>query len=268
MRREDGTRLAAAAGALALGAAAAAAEKPALNAAAVDKAMDALKTLDWGQDYALVRPIDEAIAATRGDLPARKGLETRLAAVLKTDAPRDAKDFVCRKLMVIGTAESVPVLAGLLAERDLSHMARYALERIPAPEAAQAMSEALPKLSGQLKIGVIGSLGVRRDKASVAGLKSLLGDADPAVACAAATALGVIGSPEAAKALGEAPKTAHAGVTQTVADARLACAERLLAEGNKADAKAVYASLNGPDQPKSVRLAATRGLLNVAAKKD
>ncbi len=61
-------------------------------------------------------------------------------------------------------------------------MARYALERIPAPEAAQAMRDALPQLSGKLKVGVIGSLGVRQDAASVPALAALLGDADPAVA--------------------------------------------------------------------------------------
>ncbi len=83
MRREDGTRLAAAAGTLALGTAAAAADKPAWNAAAVDKALDALKTFDWGQDYSLVKPIDEAIVATQGDLAARKGLESTLAVMKK-----------------------------------------------------------------------------------------------------------------------------------------------------------------------------------------
>ena len=172
-----------------------------MDKAAVDKAFEALKTYDWGTDRNLLKPIDDAVVATHGDAAARKELETRLAAVLKTGVSRDAKDYVCRKLMVIGTAESVPTLAGLLADKDLSHMARYALERIPAPEAAQALRDALPKLSGALKVGVIGSLGVRRDAASVPALAALLADADKAVACAAACALGDIGNPEAAKAL-------------------------------------------------------------------
>ena len=208
------------------------------------------------------------MAATHGDAAARKELETRLAAVLKTGASRAAKDFVCRTLKMIGTAESVPALAALLPDKDLSHMARYALERIPAPEAAQAMRDAVPKLSGALKVGVIGSLGVRRDAASVPALAAALGDADKAVACAAACALGDIGSPEAAKALGGFAKKAPEGVKLAVADARLACAERLLADGKKAEAMAIYKSLSGEDQPKHVRLAATRGLLSAAGKKD
>ena len=142
----------------------------------LDKAFETLKTYDWGTDRNLLKPIDDAVVASHGNAAARKELETRLAAVLTTGVSRDAKDFVCRKLMVIGTAESVPTLAGLLADKDLSHMARYALERIPAPEAAQAMRDALPKLNGALKVGVIGSLGVRRDAASVPALAALLAD--------------------------------------------------------------------------------------------
>jgi len=243
-------------------------DKPKVDKAAVDAAFEALKTYDWGTDRKPLMPLDEAVIATHGDAAACKDLETRLAAVLKTNASRAAKDYVCRKLMMIGTAQSVPALAPLLADKDLSHMARYALERIPAPEAAQAMRDALPKLSGAPKVGVIGSLGVRRDAASVPALAAALGDADKAVVCAAAGALGRIGSVEAAKALGEAAKKAPEGVKLAVADGLLVCAETLLAAGNKAEALAIYKSLAGEDQPKHVRLAATRGLLAVAGKKE
>ena len=204
MRYRDGRRLVLAAMLTVLGGVTAvAADKPAVDQAAVNKAFEALKTYDWGKDYSVLKPIDDAVVATHGDAAARKNLETRLAAVLKTNVSRDAKDYVCRKLMVIGSAESVPTLAGLLPNKGLSHMARYALERIPAPEAAQALRDALPRLRGALKVGVIGSLGVRRDAASVPALVALLGDADKAVARAAAYALGDIGSLEAAKALGQ-----------------------------------------------------------------
>ena len=239
-----------------------------VDKAAVDKAFEALKTYDWGTDRKTLGPIDEAVVATHGDAAARKDLETRLVAVLKGRASRSAKDYVCRTLKTIGTAESVPALAALLPDKDLSHMARYALERMAAPEAAAAMRDALPRLSGALKVGAIGSLGVRRDAASVAALADLLGDADKAIASAAAGALGMIGSPEAGKALGQRAKKAPEGLKPAIADACLACAERLLGDGKKAEAIALYKSLSGEDQPKHVRLAATRGLLAAAGKKD
>lgn len=266
MQYKDVTRSAAVAATILSAGAAVAADKPAVDKAAVDKAFDALKTYDWGADYGQVRPIADAVTATFGDAAARKELEGRLLAALKSGISRSAKDVVCRALMVAGTAESVPTLAALLPEAEMSHMARYALERIQAPEAAAALRDALPKLNGKLKIGAIGSLGVRRDATSVPALAGLLGDADAAVAKAAAAALGDIGTPEAAKTLGDA-KPAEA-VQAAVADASLACAERLLADGKKVEAMAVYKSLSGEQQPKHVRLAATRGLLSAAGKKD
>lgn len=232
----------------------------------LDQAFDALKKYDWGTDPKVLKPIDEAVVTCQGDAAARKELETRLAAVLKTDAPRDAKDYACRKLMLIGTAESVPALAALLTEKDHSHMARYALERIPAPEAARAMRDALPKLSPELKVGAISSLGVRRDAASVSALGALLSDTDGAVAKAAAHALGDIRTAEAAKALSSG-KPAAEGVKLAVTDASLSCAEGLLAGGDKGEALVIYKGLVGQDLPKHMRLAATRGMLACAGKK-
>ncbi len=170
------TRLALAAALPVMGgtAAALAADPPAVDKAAVDKAFDALKTYDYGQDRNLLKPIDDAVIATHGDAAARQDLEKRLADVLKGNVTRDAADYACRTLRVIGTAESVPALAGLLAERDLSHMARYALQAIPVPEAAKALRDALATLNAELKVGVIGSLGVRRDAESVPALAALL----------------------------------------------------------------------------------------------
>jgi HEAT repeat protein len=224
-----------------------------------------LKSYDWGTDPKVLKPIDEAVVATHGDAAARKELESRLAAVLASSVSRDAKDYVCRKLMIIGTAASVPALAELLSEKDHSHMARYALERIPVAEAAGALRDALPKLAGALKVGVIASLGVRRDAASVPALAALLGATDTTVARAAAAALGAIRSAEAAKALAHAkPSAGEAKFAAT--DATLACAEGLLAGGKRAEALAVYKGLSNGDQPKHVRLAATRGMLACAGK--
>jgi HEAT repeat protein len=229
-------------------------------------AFEALKTYDWGTDRKTLNPIDDAVIATRGDAAARLALEKRLVAVLGSGASRSAKDYVCRTLKTMGTAESVPALTALLPDKDLSHMARYALERTPAPEAAAALRSALPGLTGALKAGVIGSLGVRRDEASVPVLAGSLSDTDKAVAAAAACALGSIGTPEAAKALRKSAATASQGVKSAVADGCLVCAERLLSDGHKVEAIALYKSLGSQDQPKHVRLAATRGLLSTAGK--
>ena len=192
-------------------------------------------------------------------------MENRLTAVLKTNVSRDAKDFACRKLMIIGTAASVPTLASRCRTKIWLTCRGLHWSAIPAPEAAQALRDALLKLNGSLKIGVISSLGVRRDADSVAPLAKLLTDSDPAVARAAAIALGDIRTSQAATALRDA-KSASTEVKPAVTDASLFCAEGLLADGKKAEALAVFKAYVGEDQPKHVRLAATKGMLACAGK--
>jgi len=232
----------------------------------LDAAFDALKKYDWGTDRAPLAPIEDAVTASHGKEDARKDLESRLLVALKSDISRDAKDYVCRKLTIVGTGVSAATLAGLLGDKDHAHMARYALERIQASEAGQALRDALAKLSGNLKIGVISSLAARRDAAAVPAISASLVDSDVAVARAAAIALGEIGSADAAKTLQAATPSA-AEAKQAVVDAQLACAESLLAADKKTEAMAIYKSLAGEQQSKLVRLAATRGLLACVGKK-
>ncbi len=232
----------------------------------IDQAFEALKTFDWGADRAVLNPIDEAVVSTHNDAAARAVLEKKLIAALDGSLTRAGKDFVCRILMAIGTAASVPVLSKLLAQPDDAHLARFALERIPGTEARQALLESLSKSKGAQLLGVIGSLGSRLEPESIAALAGLLGNADENVSVAAACALGAIRNSEAAKALGSA-KPASDLAKMAVIDARLACAEGLLANGKAAEALPIYKSLVGDDVPKHVKLGATRGILACAGKK-
>jgi len=240
---------------------------PAAADEALDKAFEALKTYDWGTDRNVLKPIDDAVAASHGDDAARGALEKKLAAVLGTDAKQTAKDYACRKLSLIAKAGSVPALAALLTDEKLSHMGRYALERMPCDEAVAAMRDALPKVKGLAKVGVINSLAVRRDAASTDALAALLKDSDSQVAGAAASALGDIGTSEAAKALGGFVAGPPEGLKLVAADAYLTCAERLVAGGKKLEAVAIYKALNKPEQAKHVQVAAKRGMLEAMKKK-
>lgn len=265
MQIQDALRLASVPAAMALSNAAMAA---AVDQAALDKAFEELKVYDWGKDPNSVKPITEAVVAVHGDAAASKALEAKLAEIVKSSPQRDAKDFACRALMVIGTADSVPTLAALLTDKDNAHMARYALERIQAPEAAAALRDALGKTSGALKIGVIASIGARRDAAAAGALTALLADSDAKIASAAACALGDIGSLEAAKALTDFVKKAPEGVKTNAIDAALVAAEKLLGDGKKIDALAVYKTLSADEMPDAAKLAAKRGMLAVMGKKN
>jgi HEAT repeat protein len=254
---------------LAAGAATVAAAKAVAqtDSAAVDKALETLKTYDWGADREALKPIDQAIIATQGDADARRALEKSLVDALASGISRSAQDYVCRKLRVVGTTQSVEALAALLPAGETSHIARYALERIPDEKAAEAMRDALPKVSSKLKPGIIGSLGVRRDKKSIMVISRLLGDSDIQVAKAAAQSLGLIGTSAAAKELSKFAKKASANMKMPVADACLVCAEQLLADGKKSEAVALYNELKGDDQAPHVKAAAMKGILTAATKK-
>jgi hypothetical protein len=240
----------------------------AFDAQTLDAPFTALAAYDWGADAAPFKTIDAAVVAAHGDASLRADLEKRLAAILGAGPSRAAKEYACRKLAMIGTAASVPALAALLADKDISHMGRFALERIPGPEATDALRAALGTVEGSLKVGMISSLAGRRDAGSVPLLAALLGG-DAAIATAAAAALGRIGTPDAAAALAAAKATGP--VADAVVDARLACAEALARAGDRAAAKAIYAAIEADagtaaatHRQRAIRTAARAGLIAVA----
>ncbi len=192
--------------------------------------------------------------------PAGKAREAKLLAVLKSNADRKAKADACRLLARCASKDSVPTLAALLGDEKLAHMARYALEPCPDPAAGDALRDALGKLKGKLLVGVIGSVGVRRDPKAVGALTGLLGDTDAEVAKGAARALGNIGTPAAAAAIEAAlPRTA-AGNRADFCEGILRCAEALAAAGQTDDAAAIYDRLRTvKNVPRQIHTAALRG---------
>ena len=169
---------------------------------AADNAVDpyqALAKWEFGQSRQPLAQIEEQIRETAPT--DYKAIEAKLLPVLKShDTPKDAKRYICRWLALVGSADCVPVVAELLADADLSHPARMALEPMADPAAAAALRDALSKVKGQQLVGVISSLGARRDAEAVSALRGLTGDGDAAIAGTAITALGEIGSEEIGRA--------------------------------------------------------------------
>ncbi|HUT01168.1 MAG TPA: HEAT repeat domain-containing protein, partial [Phycisphaerae bacterium] len=189
----------------------------------------------------------------------RKEIEAGLLSVL--EAPKatfDSRQYVCRLLRRIGGQRSVGALAKLLGDESLSHMARFALQHMPGEKAGEALREALGKLEGPLRIGVIDSLGRRGDGKAVAALARLAGGSDKETAAAAVSALGNLATAEAAKALAAA--RVPEGLEALRADAQLRCADALSARGEAPAAASVYRKLAEPSNPTMIRIAAFRGL--------
>jgi hypothetical protein len=237
-----------------------------LDKPALDLAFDALKSYDYGSGRAALVPIDEAVVAALSDSSLRLELEQRLAALLPGQISRVAKDYVCSKLVLIGSAASVPAVAALLGDKDVSHLALTALAAIPSSDSTRALRQALPKLTGPPKAGAIDALGFRRDPESVPLLAKLLEDSDVEIARAAAAALGNIGNSDAVQVLQQFKTKAPETLQLALCDSTLACAEHLAGAGKRSEALAIYKSLNDSKHPKHVQLAARRGLLMAVQK--
>ena len=199
-------------------------------------------------------PVQVEALITKTPLDERVPVEEALIKIVESkNSTPEAKWFCCRMLQRVGTEKCVPTLAALLADEEMSHFARLALQRMTDSEkAGEALRNALGKATDNLKPGIIGSIAERRDRKAVRQISKLTASEDLVVAGAALQALGKIGGKRAKKAI-EGAKVA--------ADLKAAKLDALLvyAEG-AADAetfKYIYVKV----QNDTHRAAALRGLL-------
>ena len=226
---------------------------------ALGDAYEDLAKYDWSSSGEPLGVIGQEIRDA-GTPEALLEIEKKLVRVLEAkEAKYAAKQFVCRMLRRMGTKESVPALSAQLTDEKLSHMARFALTRMGCPEAGAALRDAIGKTAGDLKIGVIDSIGRRRDTADVPALRDLLQNKETAQA--AVRALGNIGGKSALDALAKPKVAAELSVEKQ--DAMLKCVDIMLADGEDAS---TYDAMFGKSNPKMIRIAALRGI--VLAKKE
>lgn len=198
--------------------------------------------------------------------------ETDPIAVLKSDADLKVKQDACIALSIKGGPDAIPVLEGLLFDEKLSHMARYALEPMPFPEAGAALRRALAKSSGKIKVGLMNSLANRGDTEIVPTLIAALSDGDILVVQEAARCLGALATPECATALMDTlPNTdGPSRKRHAICDGMLRCAEAFTAAGKKAEAIALYDLLlaEASDVASEVQTAALRGAVMARGPRD
>lgn len=204
--------------------------------------------------------IATVLAAVQLPMVAAETAEEQQIAILQSNASLQQKDAACAELKRVGTARCVPVLAPLLADEQLTHSARYALESMSQPEAGAALIGALNKTTGLAKAGIINSLGNRHETAALTALTPLVRDRDPLVASAAAVALGKIGGIQALQVLNAARADAPREVQPAVIDGLLRCAEQSLAKGDNTAASVIYRQCLDSKEPR-FQTAAQRGLI-------
>lgn len=184
--------------------------------------------------------------------------ESALIETLKSGEIEE-KAIACKQLAIYGSKEAVPELAKLLSDEQLSSWSRIALEAIPDPSADAALLTAAKTLHGQLLVGTINTLGVRRSAGAIDHLTRSLKDADAEVASASAVALGRIGNEQATRVLRQSLTKSPPALRSAVAEGCILCAERLLAEGKHDQAAELYDAVRKAEVPKQRTLEATRG---------
>lgn len=194
-----------------------------------------------------------------------KDVEETMVAVLSDKASTpDAMEYACRILRVVGSEACVKTVAPLLTDPKLSHYARFALQGNASPAVDAALEGALKNTSGALKVGIINSLGARRDANAVPALGALTADADKDIAIAAMAALGHIATVDAASAL-QASGAGPALLTNKQ-NSLIECADRLEGRDGRKLATAIFSDLAGNGANALIKLAGVRGLLKTSPK--
>ena len=228
----------------------------ALDTKALEEKLSKAATYDYGQSREVLTEIADIAKGSYENAAELKQIEAQLDKFLQSDATPASKQFICKQLSIIGTEQSVPVLSGMLLKAETADMARYALERIPGEAVNEALRDALGKTEGLSKIGIINTLGMRRDRKAVASLAGLMNSKDGQVASAAVAALGHIADPEAAKSLSQAKGRFIGELRSQVLDAYLKCADEYVARGERPQALEIYKELYKPDDSAPIRSAA------------
>ncbi len=227
----------------------------------LDQALTVVQRFEYGANSNPLEFIEQTVMAAATRPGERAQVEQRLLATLANTRTRDGKIFLCRQLRTIGTEQCIGRLEPLLADPEVSHAARYALGSIEGDAASAALHRTLNRVPPALQVGMANTLGERRYTPATNDLVRLLGSSEPAVAGAAAKALGRIGNPIAVAALQKARPGAARAVQSEIDRALILCAEGFVAEGKPAAAQRIYQEFYAAGQPRHIRLAALRGLV-------
>ncbi len=193
-------------------------------------------------------------------LKAPPGGEAALIEVIKS-APKPEKAIACKQLAVIGSKAAVPALAALLPDPEMNSWCRIALEAIPGPEADAALRDGLGAVKGKQVIGVINSIGVRKDAKAVEVLTAKMKDSDVEVVGAAAAALGHIGGDSAATVLVGALAGGSVETRSAAAQGCIYCAEGFQTAGNRDSAIKLYDAVRKAEVAKQRVQEGTRGAI-------
>jgi len=187
--------------------------------------------------------------------------EKELIGILKSEATLQQKARACQQLTLVGGRDAVPALAGLLGHKELGDYARFGLHPIDDPSVDDALRAAMGKLEGRTLVGVVNSIGVRRDAKAVKGLQGLAADPAKGAAPEALMALGMVATGEAITTLRAALADGSPALRTAAADAALVAAEHLLDAKRNVEAVGLYDTVRDAALPAHLCVAGAYGAM-------
>lgn len=212
-------------------------------------------------------------------------VEDKLLADIQSELLVATKTKLFQQLQLVATPRTVPVLARMLSDTNLSHGARSVLEVLPGQVPNIALSRSLNETRKNQLIGIIGTLGNRRSRDAVPALIPMLTNSEVQVVTAAVSALGKIASDDAlaalkgvacaieppllstgAKVIPLAPRVRYRLNMGVVMDALLECSEAMSQQGQTNAAAQLCAQLAASEvAPWPGRVAAIAALTRLDA---
>ncbi len=232
------------------------------------QSIDILKDYKYDQSQGVdLVWVEKQVGMASADRTVRTKVEQALIKSLKSAKTNDAHQFLCRQLRTIGTAQSIPALAALLTDPDMSHMARYALGRIDAPEAGKALHEALGKTSGKIKAGIINTLAMIGYPQALTDFIQLAERGDTEQRMAAIKALGQFANPTVVSKLKRIRLSSSKSIRVEVDAALLRVADGCVDAENDELAIAIYTDFYRGKHPEHLRTAGLKGLARASGLK-
>jgi len=171
----------------------------------------------------------------------RAAANDALIGLIQEGQPAPTRQYAIRLLGDAGNEKAVAALAELLGDEEWRERARWALERIASPAAAQALLKAVEGAPGEFRAALIHSLGeLGATEAVPTLLRMIVRDTDNTVRLAILEALGRIGDPRALPVFDAALNRVPEAVKPRILNPYLQLGEKLLAQGQTDQALPVF----------------------------
>ncbi len=176
-------------------------------------------------------------------------------------------NFALSMLSRVGNYKSVPAIATRLRDNETFEMARYALERIGCPIAADALLKALQETAcPQMQAALIKTLGVLHYAPAYPQLLKAIKHPNYETRLTAIEALGKLYEPQSLGPLLELYFNGFGRLQRTASEALLDLAEGLLENGNEVRTRKIYSVFLEEYSPTHLRCAALRGFVMLDGK--